>query len=120
MPKRIKLMADYGCDPLWWMVGSGKAGDIDPTTLPLKPETIERLQKWAAIYDGILNQDDPASSDFENSAAELAFDREGIKLWHLLRKELSPEYEVSYFSDRLGKLFTHPSPLEPVLSANVS
>jgi len=27
--EKIKLMADYGCYPLWW-ASSGKVGDIDP------------------------------------------------------------------------------------------
>jgi hypothetical protein len=27
--EKIKLMADYGCYPLWW-ASSGKAGYIDP------------------------------------------------------------------------------------------
>jgi hypothetical protein len=29
MKQVIKLMPDYGCYPLWWAAGSGKAGDID-------------------------------------------------------------------------------------------
>ncbi|MHC5729637.1 MAG: hypothetical protein ACYTXY_37035 [Nostoc sp.] len=32
--EKIKLMADYGCYPLWW-VSSDKIGNIDPETLPL-------------------------------------------------------------------------------------
>ncbi|MEH2291751.1 MAG: hypothetical protein V7K31_01120 [Nostoc sp.] len=43
--EKIKLMADYGCYPLWW-VSPEKVGNIDPETLPLIPETIKRLNKW--------------------------------------------------------------------------
>ena len=44
MKEKIKLMADYGCYPLWW-VNSQKIGDIDPETLPLSQQTINRLEK---------------------------------------------------------------------------
>ena len=109
MTQKIELMADYGCYPLWWKNGDG---DIDPTALPLKPETVHRLEKWADIYDGILNRDDPAASDFESEAALIAFDGEGIALWHQLREELSPNYEVGYFSERLRQHLNHPRELE--------
>jgi len=112
MAEKIELMADYGCYPLWWAVGSGKAGDIDPETLPLKPETIKWLQKWAAIFDNLLNHEDPAASGFASAQDRNAFSRQGISLWHQLRKELSPDYEVGYFSQRLRQHLTHPSELE--------
>ena len=42
MAKRIKLMADYECFPLW-----GQSDDlpinIDPQTLPLTSETVQEL-----------------------------------------------------------------------------
>lgn len=101
MMQKIKLMADYQCFPLWWQE-TDKVGDIDPATLPLSQETIERLKKWAAIYDRTLNLEDPILSGFASEEETQMFDLEGISLWHQLRKELAPDYEVSYFSDRLG------------------
>lgn len=112
MPQKIKLMCDYYCYPLWWTVGSGKAGDIDPETLPLKPQTIQRLQAWADKFNSILNEEDPASSGFAREADRQAFDREGISLWHQVISELEPEYEVHYFSECLGKHFSTPRELE--------
>ncbi|MFM6024757.1 MAG: hypothetical protein ACKPER_17825 [Dolichospermum sp.] len=41
MAEKIKLMADYGCYPLWW-ASYDKAGDIDPQTLPLNKENEEK------------------------------------------------------------------------------
>lgn len=35
--------------------------------------------------------------------AEEAFEEEGISLWQQLQKELAPDYEIVYFSDRLRK-----------------
>ncbi len=71
MPEKIKLMADYGCYPLWW--ADKYAGDIDPATLSLSQETISRLEKWADVYDAKLNWDDPASSGFRSKEAILCF-----------------------------------------------
>lgn len=97
-------MADYDCSPLWWN-DEDKVGNIDPQDLPLKSDTVARLNAWAESYDATLNWDDPAtSSGFETAEAEEAFEREGIFLWQQLQKELAPIYKVSYFSDRQGKL----------------
>jgi hypothetical protein len=59
MATKIKLMADYGCYPLWWVSGD-LVGNIDPAKLPLSHETINRLYKWAAVYNTTLNWDDLA------------------------------------------------------------
>ncbi|KYC42210.1 hypothetical protein WA1_19695 [Scytonema hofmannii PCC 7110] len=113
MAEKIKLMADYGCYPLWW-VDSEKVGDIDPATLPLSQETISRLEKWAEVYDAKLNWDDPASSSFLSNDAKDAFEEEGISLWKQLQKELASTYEVIYFSEKLRKVIIHWSELEAV------
>jgi hypothetical protein len=106
---KIKLMADYGCYPLWWASG-GLIGNIDPAKLPLSQETINRLYKWAAVYNTTLNWDDPAFLTwFSSPSVEADFDEEAIKLWKQLKKELAPNYEVVYFSDILGKVVTHES-----------
>ncbi|MCF2146278.1 hypothetical protein IQ276_007390 [Desmonostoc muscorum LEGE 12446] len=112
MVAKIKLMADYGCYPLWWAT-SDRAGDIDPETLPLSKETISRLDKWAEVYDAKLNWENPGDSlGFSSLEAEAAFEDEGISLWKQLQKELVPNYQVIYFSNRLRKVVTHPGELE--------
>ncbi|MEH2330961.1 hypothetical protein [Nostoc sp.] len=109
--EKIKLMADYGCYPLWW-VSPEKVGNIDPETLPLIPETIKRLNKWEEIYNAKLNWEDPANSLDLSEEAEAAFEEEGISLWKQLQTELAPNYQVVYFSELLGKLLTYLSELE--------
>jgi hypothetical protein len=49
MAIKIELMADYQCYPLWW-IEPDKVGNIDPKTLPLSQETLNRLEKWADAY----------------------------------------------------------------------
>lgn len=118
MAIKIKLMADYGCDPLWWADGD-KVGNIDPGKLPLSQETINRLKKWASAYNETLNWQDPANSQgFPNQEAEAAFEEEGISLWKKLQIELVPNYEVVYFSEPLGKVITDPRELQVLYTQN--
>ena len=112
MAIKIKLMADYGCDPLWW-ADADKVGNINPEKLPLCQETIRRLYKWAEVYNATLNWSDPTdSTGLSSPEADRAFEEEGINLWKQLQKELMPNYEVVYFSERLRKVVTSPSELE--------
>lgn len=108
MPQQIKLMADYHCWPLWW-AGDHDPGNIDPATLPLAPDTIGRLEAWSDTFDANLNLDDPASSGFASETAAVAFEQEGLELWRQLQQELTPQYEVTYYSLRQRRLLTSPT-----------
>lgn len=110
MKEIIKLNADYGCHPLWW-ASPGKIGNIEPTALPLSQKTLRRLLAWITIYEATLNWNDPASSGFASEEAQEAFEQEGISIWHHLRQELAPDYEVIYFSKKLQKEVAEPSQL---------
>lgn len=119
MTQKIKLMADYQCWPLWDLQ---EPDNIHPAELPLSHETIERLLRWSDAYDAILNLDDPASSGFESQEAAAAFEQEGIRLWLQLRQELTPDYEVFYFSEGQHRLFSRPNelPLQNITDAQPS
>ena len=92
--RKIKLMPDYHCWPLW---GVGEATNIDPTTLPLTPETVKRLELWALKYDSQLNMADPSSSPFMSEPECKEFDKVGRELQKTLQFELGRDYEVTYF-----------------------
>lgn len=94
--KKIKLMPDYHCHPLWHD-DSVECGDIDPDVLPLSDELKVRISRWAAVFDGLLNLDDPASSGFETQEEEKNFAREGELIMEELKNELGDEYVVSLF-----------------------
>lgn len=112
MTETIKLMPDYFCYPLWGE-DLDNIGNINPAMLPLSQEIIENLNQWATIYDATLDMSDPANSPgFYDRATKEKFDREGIRLWLQLRKELGDRYEVIYFDKHLQKLFLHPQELE--------
>lgn len=111
MPKKIKLMLDYGCSPLWWYE-SEKVGNIDLSKLPLSQETIKQLEDLAQENDQSLNWADPANTE-EASTAEIEyFERKLIYLWQQLQKELSPTYQVVYFSEKLRRVVNEPRELE--------
>jgi hypothetical protein len=99
MPKKLKLMADYQCHPIWIAAEEGGFKNINPATLPLTQKTIERLQEWSNIYNSSLNLEDPHNSGFLNDQETTDFELEGILLWRRLREELGYDYEVSYFSE---------------------
>lgn len=99
MKKQIELMADYNCWPLWEYEDNDLVDNLHHKELSLSSEIKERLLNWQNIYDGIINWDDPASSDFASEAEKRAFEEEGISLWKVLQKELGNEYEIVYFSE---------------------
>ncbi|MFS7249251.1 MULTISPECIES: hypothetical protein [unclassified Rahnella] len=96
--KIIKLMADYYSFPLW-NNSPGEVGNIDPESLPLSDELKERLNNWSEKYDSILNDEDPASSDFATKEDQLTFIHEGGELAKCLQVELGDAYQITYYSD---------------------
>ena len=103
MAKRIKLMADYDCWPLWGMEDDA-IGNIDPATLPLTPETLDRLSRWAETFDSWLDRADPANSPPVSQADLDAFEREGRDLWSRLGEELGDGFEIHYLSQSRMRL----------------
>jgi hypothetical protein len=91
--RRLKLMADYYCFPLWDLT-EGNYGDVDPSTLPISAQLQTDLLSWADIYDSILVVDDPRSSAFPNESARQNFQRRGQELGERLALELGDAYSV--------------------------
>lgn len=111
-PKGIKLMADFSADPLW-VADPDHPDDgcmIELDEIPLRPDTVDRLRRWADAYERSINWDHPEREPW-SAAEEDAFEQEGIRLWHLLRQELAPTYEVVYFSEQRRRVLAHPDEL---------
>ncbi|WP_370463638.1 hypothetical protein [Pantoea sp. B9002] len=96
--KKIKLMADYGCYPLWGTTPDD-FGDISPEDLSISSNLKDSLYSWAKRYDAILNMDDPASSGFKDKEEEEKFIKDGYELARNLQDELGNQYEVIYHSE---------------------
>jgi hypothetical protein len=89
----LKLMADHECLPLWRPSASG-AENVDPATLPISSELVERLRAWSRAYDATVDRDDPRRSDFESDEQASAFVDEGAALRRDLERELGNGYRV--------------------------
>ncbi|WP_036535410.1 hypothetical protein [Neosynechococcus sphagnicola] len=92
MPKKLRLVADYNCDPLWDEEGEMR----EPSEFPLSQETIDGLNQWQTAYDAILNLQDPYAIAFPSPEAEAAWEQEGLALAKQLQEELGEEYEIHY------------------------
>ncbi len=59
-PRRIKVMADYACHPLWSM-DEAYSGNLDPEALGLSPALVADLRAWAERFDDALDWDNPGA-----------------------------------------------------------
>ena len=91
-PRRLRLMPDYECFPLW--EDGEEVGNIDPTTLPISAALQSALFDWAARYDATLNHDYPPESGFQSKADEQKFVEDAEALLNRLRTELGEDYVI--------------------------
>ncbi len=89
--RSIKLMADYGCYPLW-ALDVGKVGNFSPYYLYVSLELENDLWAWAAEYDMSLNADDPANSKWSDERHKQHLEQ-GLALARRIKAEL-PDREV--------------------------
>jgi hypothetical protein len=89
--KRIKLMADYGCDPLWAM-DEELIGPFSPQHLGVSMELENDLWAWAGAFDLSFDIDDPAKSRWPDERYKQHLE-EGLALARRIKSEL-PEREV--------------------------
>jgi hypothetical protein len=94
MIRHIKLMADYGCYPLWDASPETGPGNIDPLQVPLSEGLRRDLMSWAAAYDKTLNSEDPLNSGFKDPEEEKRFAVTASALGSRLQKELGPAVRV--------------------------
>ena len=92
--RTLKLMADYGCFPLW-ETAEGRTLNVDPRELSISQSLKDALDLWAERYDATLYQDDPIRSGFQDADAEAAFRAEGEGLMRRLQTELGDKYALT-------------------------
>ncbi len=94
--KRLRVFCSYGCWPTWLQ---GEADDIpentDPATLPLRPQTLQRLLEWDRAFQATYNDTySPEPHPLEGFSLE-GFAIEHQALLEALQQELGPAYRVS-------------------------
>lgn len=92
--RKIKLMPDYHCYPLWEQ-SDNAVGNIDPASLPIPSTLAEELLAWAREFDATLHLDDPLRSGFTDPTQEAAFKKRGEILQQQLAQALGANYLVS-------------------------
>ncbi len=96
--RRIKVMADYGCDPLW-VRDAEFMDNVSPNApwLGLSDELIAALDRWAAEFDATLNRDDPRESGFRSPTEQTCFARRGRQLAERVAEEVGVSWSVRWF-----------------------
>ncbi|WP_328720930.1 hypothetical protein OHT52_16410 [Streptomyces sp. NBC_00247] len=95
MPRLLRVMADYGCHPLWIPDVPDNVSPHDPA-FGLTAGLARKLEAWSDEFEAILVMDDPASSAFPSVEAEVAFCRTGEELARQVAAELGAAWRVTY------------------------
>lgn len=93
---KYRLAAEYECHPIWVFCGDVYK-NTPPSDLPVSPKLAGRIAAWNSTYQATYRPEDPASSGFLSTDAELQFESEGRALAHRLNRELCLDSEVSCF-----------------------
>ncbi len=104
LTRRVKIMADYECHPLWTL-DEGRYGDFAPDTLGLSPELTRDLTAWAEAYTASLNREDPANSLWTEDQHR-AHERAGRPLAVRLARE-RPDLTVYVLDGATGVVEVH-------------
>lgn len=83
--KRIRLLADLGIEALY---DETEGVYLQPTELPLSPQTQAELERWQKEYDATFDVDEPETP----SALQVV----GQKLADQMIAELGEGYQVTY------------------------
>jgi len=89
--KKIKLMLDYYCWPIWV---PEDFDNIDPRTLPISSQLAKDLSRLARLYDMGLNTEYPQGSHSVEADRD-KISEEGKRLYEQLSRELSSEDPTS-------------------------
>jgi hypothetical protein len=102
--KRIKLMCDYQCDPLW-ALDEERYGCFSPDMIDLSAELNADLKAWAASYETSFNLEDPANPNW-TEAEYAAHEAEGRRLAGRLKRE-RPDLMVYVLEPDTGVVEIH-------------
>ena len=102
--RRILLMADYHCDPLW-AHDADLDGTIPTADLGLSPELAADLTAWSDAYTNALNPDDPLNPDWTPDDFRAHW-KEGVELARRLKREL-PDREIFVYDSDSGHIEVH-------------
>lgn len=103
--KKIKIMPEYGCSPLWLYDSINPAKNIDVSELPISDKLKKGIQIWADTYESTFDEAYPPNSGFPTKLEEAFFEFNGICIWEALQKEIGTSYSICYYSSLIGKTY---------------
>jgi hypothetical protein len=89
----IRVMPDYSSNGIWHRDGT----HAEPDELPVSPELLKRLARWADWYN--VNDDYLPEAERKNRLDWPAFEREGVAVAYAIKQEL-PDWTVLWFDER--------------------
>ena len=97
----FQLGADFLSAPTWYSHYEGAhkdwVGDFNPAKLPISQKTLDRLDKWKAVYDDQYQEDYSIKPMSEEE--QRIWSREMLRLWAQISKEISAAQENSLNAD---------------------
>ena len=102
--QRIKVMADYGCDPLW-ALDEERYGCFSPDLIEISEGLRADLKAWAQAYDRSIDTADPATNIWTD-AQYAEHERKGRQLALRLKYE-RPDLMVYVLEGEIGVVEVH-------------
>lgn len=102
----LKIMPEYGCDPLWESNDGIVYEYLDIHDSYFDNKLKQSILEWSSIYQSTLNQDYPPDSAFITIEDELIFELEGLRIWDAIVQNYSDKYfKIIYYSITFGENF---------------
>ncbi len=89
--------------------------DVDGMSDKLK----KKLIKWDNLGQFNYNKDDPRESGFTNIQELISFEKQGIKIWKEIIREVGNKYHFTYDSILFGKEFNNPEVYSQYYEKNI-
>jgi hypothetical protein len=92
---KIKLMAEYGCSPIW-DITENISKNILPENLSISKNLKLDIIKWADMFEQTLNKKYPPDSGFKSLEELNSFEEKAKELIKNLKNELGNEISIIY------------------------
>lgn len=83
-PEHLRIAPEHECWPIWDDV---TFFNLDPASLGLSDELVQRIQDWDTLFQKTYNRDDPTRSGFQDAEEERRWASLGTDILTDLRKE---------------------------------
>jgi hypothetical protein len=104
MQKRLEIMPDYDCSPIWALNKYDFFEPIEIEDVAIQEDLKVEIFEWNTLFQNTLDRKDPRNSGFSTNEDLDSFEKKGIEIWKKLIKQL-PESIILYYSVKHYKLY---------------